>query len=125
MLDKVMNDDPQAGSRRDLKRFYVDLVINYGWTHVSPLVDALDALLSMRDARGLFSFTSHEVLVFSRHPAYPAWADDYVVAITPLRSGQVEVAHFHRRDPRGIESRVVSYAELITTVDSLARRLIT
>ncbi len=119
-----MSDDLHGGNRRDLKRFYVDLVVEYGWTHASPLVDALDALLSMRDARGLFSFTSHEILVFSRHPEYPAWADHDVVAITPLRSGQVEVSYVHRRDPRGKESRVVSYAELITTVDSLARLLV-
>jgi hypothetical protein len=120
-----MSDDPQAGNRRDLKGFYGELVTKYGWTHVSPLVEALDALLSVRDKRGLFSFTSHEVLVFSRHPEYPAWANDDVVAIRPLRTGQVEVAYVHGRDPRGKESRVVSYAELIATVDPLARQLIT
>ena len=118
-----MKSDPQACNRRDLKGFYVDLVIEHGWTHVSPLVEALDALLSMRDERGLFSFTSHEILVFSRHPEYPAWANDDAVAITSLPSGQVAVAYVRRRAPRGQESRVVSYAELVTTVDSLVRQL--
>jgi hypothetical protein len=123
-LGKIMNDHPQAYNGEGLRKFYADLVLDHGWMHVLPLVDSLDALLLIRDALRLFSFTSHETLVFSRHPEYPGWADDDVVRITPLQSGQVEVAYVGGRSPRGDESRVVSYAELILTVDSFLRQLV-
>lgn len=121
---EVMTGEGQAYNQKDLKRFYTDLVLDHGWTHVLPMVESLDALLLMRDALRLYSFTSHETLVFSRHPDYPGLADDDVVRITPLRSGQVEVTYVGGRGPRDDESRVVSYAELILTVDSLTRQLV-
>jgi len=117
-----MTDDPQANNRKDLRRFYSDLASKDGWRHLGPFLEKLDSLLQFREEKGLFTFTSHELLCFTRHPAYPAWADDDRVAIAPLRTGQVEVAYV-TSDPPQEEKVVVGYDNLIATVSPLLARL--
>ena len=118
-----MSDDPQSYNRKDLQRFYADLVLVHGWQHLTPLLNVLDALLKLREERGLFTFTSHELLTFTSHPEYPAWANDDIVAIEPLRSGKAEVHYVRRREPCSEESVVVGYDTLISTVDAMLSRL--
>ncbi len=86
-----MSVDYRAQDQKDLRQFYTRLASKPRWCHLLPLLSALDSLLGLRDEKRLFVFTSHEILVFTPHAEYPAWARDDVVAIAPLRSGEAEV----------------------------------
>jgi hypothetical protein len=113
--------DPQWHNQKDLRAFYSGLVAR-GWRHLTPLLDRLDALLALRDEMGLFTFTSHEVLCFTRHPVYPAWSEDDRVAIAPLRSGKVELGFIHHQR-QTCDTEVVDYAHLLAGLKAALLRL--
>jgi hypothetical protein len=116
-----MADDLSWFDPRDLRRFYSGLIA-HGWRHLIPLLDRLDDILAMRDKLGLFTFTSHEVLCFTRHPEFPAWSHDDLVAIDPLANGKVELTFFvyHLRTR---EKEVVDYEQLLSALQVALPRL--
>lgn len=77
----------------------------------------------LREVYGLFTFTSHERLVFTKHSSYPEWFEDDTVVIAPLTSGDVEVGYVKQQESSSEKAVTVSYQQLVSTVKTMLEQL--
>jgi len=120
------NEMPEAlheFNRKDLHRFFADLLTQTNWSHLLPFVEKLDELLILAGVYGLVTFTSHERLLFSKHTSYPEWFEDDTVVITPLTSGNVDVEYVKPKESTSEKSVTVSYQQLVPTLKSMLELL--
>jgi hypothetical protein len=117
--------------KRSLQDYYGNFVHKHGWKHIAPLLDVIAPIETEIQKRGLFVFTSHEILRVTPHETHADRMEDDILSITPDRSGFARVIYQNKCDRQALPidefldrgGSEVSYESLVSNIIPYLERL--